>query len=210
MARFEMAMEDAKTTSLTWEKFNLLLIILGTKHDKFIEDVLKEAKQDPKKLSKELIRESWEALSLMKNEGLDSKGNHNKPKKGINALKKDNKKQEPKKPAPAAAPAQGVTTCPKCKKNHSGECEVRKCEYCYADAADPDRQKVKDTHFSNQCRFQFPEKAPPYWKKPQKTQEQEREGAIRENAPGNNSAMILRALADQVLIGKIEKEFVFI
>ena len=43
IARFEMAMEDAKTTALTWENFNLLLIILGTKHDKFIEDVLKEA-----------------------------------------------------------------------------------------------------------------------------------------------------------------------
>ena len=48
IARFETAMEDARTTSLTWENFNLLLIILGTKHDKFIEDVLK----DPSKTQK--------------------------------------------------------------------------------------------------------------------------------------------------------------
>ena len=97
IARFETAMDDAKTTSLTWENFNLLFIILGTRHDKFIEDVLKEAKQDPKRLSKELIRETWEALSLMKNEGLDTKGNHNKPKKEITGMKKD-RKQEQKKP----------------------------------------------------------------------------------------------------------------
>ena len=137
MSRFEIAMEDAKTATLTWENFNLLLTILGTKHDKFIEDVLKEAKQDPKRLSKELIRESWEALSLMKNEGLDSKGNHNKPKKEIKGMKKENKKPEQKKPA-TTPPAQGVAQCPKCKRNHSGECEVRKCDYCYTDTADPD------------------------------------------------------------------------
>ena len=45
-------------------------------------------------MSKELIRETWEALSLMKNEGVDSKGNNNKPKKEIKGIKKENKKQE--------------------------------------------------------------------------------------------------------------------
>ena len=56
----------------------LVLIILGTHNNEFIEDVLKEAKQDLKRLGRELIKETWEAMSMMKNEGLDTKGNKHK------------------------------------------------------------------------------------------------------------------------------------
>ena len=75
--------------------------------------------------------------------------------KEIKGIKKD-KKQEQNKPA-TTTPAQGNPECSKCKRNHKGECEERKCDHCYANPA-PDRQKVKDTHFANQCRYQFPEK----------------------------------------------------
>ena len=97
----------------------------------------------------------------MKNEGLGTQ-NQNKQKKEIKGMgKKDNnRKQEQKKPA-AAPPPVTNPECAKCGRKHKGECEERKCDYCFADPA-PDRQKVKTTHFSNQCRYQFPEKAPAF------------------------------------------------
>ena len=81
MSRFKSAMEDARLADLTWEQFNLLLTILGTNNNELIEDVLKEAKQNPKNLSEESIKEKWEAQSIMKAEGLDTKGGQSKKQK---------------------------------------------------------------------------------------------------------------------------------
>ena len=70
---------------------------------------------------------------MMKNKGLDTKGNQKKKQQGVKAIKKDNKRQENKKPAaPAAAPA-GKPECKNCGRKHAGDCEERKCKYCIAD-----------------------------------------------------------------------------
>ena len=97
----------------------------------------------------------------MKNKGLNNKGNQNKQKKEIKGMgKKDNnKKQEQKKPAVAAPATAAKPECTKCGRKYLGEFEERKCDYCYADPA-PDRQKVKNTHFTKQCSYKFPKKAP--------------------------------------------------
>ena len=46
------------------------------------------------------------------------------------------------------------------------------CKYCIADPSKS--EGVKTSHLSNQCRFQFQEKAPPHWKKAAQLQEQKR------------------------------------
>ena len=93
----------------------------------------------------------------MKAEDLDTKGGQNKKQREVKTMKKENKKQENKKSAaPAAAPT-GKPECKKCGRKHAGDCEEIKCEYCYADPTKSDN--VKKSHFTNQCRFQFPNKA---------------------------------------------------
>ena len=114
-------------------------------------------------------------------------------KNKIMGIKEENKKQDNKKtPAPKTNPP-GKPECKNCGRRHAGECEERKCEYCMAD---PTRsESTRTSHFSNQCNFKFPERAPPHWKRPAPAQEQEREGAIRKTPTTyGNTTRILQAL----------------